>query len=239
MHYVHLLMASILLGSPVIAMEAPAKKLKAEDVWLGRALITAIYAWDLPKVENFLKQGAPIDYRTDVENTPLMWASATRCPEITAVLLEAGADPNLVDEDQNSALTHACYYNRAEIAGLLIRAGADVFHVDKNGQSLLMNVVGGALSVYMDEAYATGAVIVEKMLSIPDANQKKRVYTFMNCMKKLHWIEYPNIRNFFKPTLRAMIKEENGPRVRVEIEKIDYQEIRQHLLNKFFPENKQ
>lgn len=222
-----------------MAMVGPAKKLKRDQIWLGRTLLTAIYSWDLPSVENFLEEGAPVNYTTASGDTPLMWASATACPKIIEALLKAGADVHHLNENQESALGVAAYWNKSDNAALLIRAGANLFHADKNGQTLLMDVAREVAMDRIDEAYATGAVIVEKMLSIPSAEQKMRLYIALYCFKRLHPIQYPNFRNFFKPYLQSMIKDENRSRVRMEIENIDDQEVKQHLLNKYFREGVQ
>lgn len=221
-------------------MESSAKKLKTLQEWpnLGERLFEVAALNDLEKTEALIAAGAPLNYCAPGGYTALTYASEFRLLRIVKVLLAAGANPDGVTINDFSALGLAVWRKHMDVVAVLIRAGANLYHVDCHGHTILMDAANDFQAVHA-EVVAMSELIVEKMLSIPNANQKKRLYTFMNCMKKLHPVQYPNIRNFFRPALRAMIRQENAPRAREEILKIKREEIRQHLLNKFFPEDKQ
>lgn len=66
--------------------------------------------------------------------------------------LEAGADPNAVDEDGATALMHAVWQQDPEVVRLLISVGADVNAADKDGNTALMAAVedGNSLGIVKD-----------------------------------------------------------------------------------------
>jgi hypothetical protein len=243
---------SLFFGGTAEAMERRTKKAKslkqeaAKYRELGDALTYAISNRDLEIVRSLLEQGASPNYCTIGGFTPLTRVMTLFSDEneMLEMLLEAGADVNLcVGKENDSPLSFAAYYTKPKMAARLIKAGANLDHVNNSGKTILIDVAEGTRPECMDEAYALGELIVEKMLCIPSENQKRCVYRFMNCLKRSYPMNYSNLRNIFKSVLRAMIREENMSRVLMEIGKIEgdgkmeegmYDEVRQHLLKRYF-----
>jgi ankyrin repeat protein len=73
--------------------------------------------------------------------TPLLFAARDGRVEGARVLLEAGADPNIVDPDRHTALILALMNGHVDVAATLIRGGADVNMEDKVGQTALYAAV--------------------------------------------------------------------------------------------------
>ena len=93
-------------------------------------LIEAVYKKDVPQVRRLLAAGADVNQRDDDGSTALMRA-AYLSEEITAVLLEAGADAGLVDARGQNALDYAVPgpwtggLLGPQVVRLLLKAGAD------------------------------------------------------------------------------------------------------------------
>ena len=78
--------------------------------------------------------GAEVNQRDGMDQTALMYGSTGDFPETVKILLEHGADPNLVDSDEHfSALMHAAAEGNLEVVKLLIAAGADASLKDADG----------------------------------------------------------------------------------------------------------
>lgn len=210
MNYTHLLMASILFCSPIIAMEAPAKKLKLEqeNTELGEQLIAASRGRNLSQVRALLCAGAPVNYADYYGSTALIWASAA-CEDnaaVVRVLIDAGANVNYKNKAllDVRALSAAIAHRQVEIVSMLINAGARVFC---NGKHLDRSRFLQSAAFFGPNR--TCELIAEKMASMPSEDQKMRLYTVMHCFKRMYRLEYPNLRNLFKTYLRTMFKEEN------------------------------
>jgi ankyrin repeat protein len=69
-----------------------------------------------------------------MDQTALMYGSTGPFPETVKLLLEHGADPNLVDSNEHfSALMHAAAEGNLEVVKLLIAAGANPSLKDVDG----------------------------------------------------------------------------------------------------------
>ena len=75
--------------------------------------------------------------------TPLLFAAREGKVASAKVLLDAGADINIVDPDRHTALILALTNGQFDVAGLLIERGADVNMEDKVGQTALYSAVDG------------------------------------------------------------------------------------------------
>jgi ankyrin repeat protein len=73
--------------------------------------------------------------------TPLLFAARDGKVESARVLLDAGADVNVVDPDRHTALILALMNGHFDVAGALVQAGADVNMEDKVGQTALYAAV--------------------------------------------------------------------------------------------------
>src|SRR5688500_2730795 len=75
--------------------------------------------------------------------TPLLFAARDGRVASAKVLLDHGADINIVDPDRHTALILALSSGHFDVAGLLIERGADVNMEDKVGQTALYAAVDG------------------------------------------------------------------------------------------------
>ncbi len=85
-----------------------------------------------------LNHGAGIDAQDDGRlNSPLMDAAADGLDEMVEMLLEAGANPDLVSRNGQTAMILAIGQGHTESTEKLIKAGADTTVVDKLGMTAL------------------------------------------------------------------------------------------------------
>lgn len=78
------------------------------------------YAGRIEAVQTLLTNGARLDARDAEDNTALHHAARTRDPIICAMLLDAGADPALLNRQALSAIGVACQAGNLEVVRLLI-----------------------------------------------------------------------------------------------------------------------
>lgn len=63
-----------------------------------------------------------------------MWASVNCHLDVVSLLLEAGADVNLQNNDEDTSLTHASRNDDLDVVSKLLEAGADVNLQDNEGE---------------------------------------------------------------------------------------------------------
>jgi len=93
----------------------------------------------LLNIVNFLiDQTANLDVKDVFGRTPLMYSVSKQIPcisgEITRVLIERGASPDIIDNLGLTALHYACDYRNREAVEFLIYGGADPYVVDLSGK---------------------------------------------------------------------------------------------------------
>jgi rhodanese-related sulfurtransferase len=81
---------------------------------------------------------ANLNSRIDNGMSMLMMAAMQGRYDIALDLLQAGADTNLVNDDENNALWFACYSGHTELLHALIEHGADVDNQNVNGATCLI-----------------------------------------------------------------------------------------------------
>ncbi|MBK1880716.1 ankyrin repeat domain-containing protein [Pelagicoccus mobilis] len=102
-------------------------------------LINAICDGNLELAEELISKGADLDVQDDNGWCALHFASQKREKEITKILLEKGANPNLHDSHGNGPLWTATMNSRDsyEILILLIEYGAEKDWKNRHGRSPL------------------------------------------------------------------------------------------------------
>jgi hypothetical protein len=81
---------------------------------------------DLAALHTLIERGEDVNQWDEIfGETPLHRVSRLRKPEAARLLIAAGADVNVRDEEEETPLHLACRYGQAEIAGILLKAGAD------------------------------------------------------------------------------------------------------------------
>ena len=86
-------------------------------------------------VEVLLKNGANVDVKDSVGNTPLLNAISFSgsSPKITTFLIEHGADVHVVDTDKKTCLHLAMENDNDKLVVTLLKCGVSVRAEDKNG----------------------------------------------------------------------------------------------------------
>ena len=115
-------------------MLAGGASVEARDYDGKGALHLAASGEQTPLLELLLKRGANVNARDKFGNTPLLLANDAATAR---TLLENKADPNLVDDDANSALILAAQRGNEEVLRLLLEAGANPNLVNENGGTAL------------------------------------------------------------------------------------------------------
>ena len=94
---------------------------------LNAQLIDAVKTGRIDDVKHYLAAGAEINATDNYGSTPLTEASCHDHEHILEFLLKQGADPNIADGGDWTAMTYACYYRRnLKIIRMLLEAGADI-----------------------------------------------------------------------------------------------------------------
>jgi len=104
-----------------------------------------------------LDNGAEVDLATDLGVTPLMYmldpkARSIRLLDLVALLLEAGADPDLQDKIGDTALHYAARGGREEAVALLIEHGASLDIENNAGQTPLDLAANDEIAEMLREA---------------------------------------------------------------------------------------
>jgi len=78
-----------------------------------------------------IESDAVVDRRDLLGQTALLYASSGQFPETVKLLLEKGAEPNIVDSNEHfSPLMHAASAGNLEVVKLLVEKGAKVAMTD-------------------------------------------------------------------------------------------------------------
>lgn len=121
-----------------------------EAVYLSlhqRAGMGDLMAEDLPPVER-------VDCVDDVGYTALLWAAAYGQMPTVRLLLEHGADPNVLGRDGETALMLSACGGHFEIVRLLVLAGVNVNLTDHFGNTALM------FAAYSNSSHTTHELLV-------------------------------------------------------------------------------
>lgn len=107
-----------------------------------------------------------------------------------------------------------------------------------------------AMQLIVNGSQKKAEQFVEKLMSVPDKNQKQRLYTFLNCLKRINQnipgIYQSDIRRLLAPHLWAVIVQENlnNPESfsyrygRARVCNLENEDEKQYLLQKYFPPNR-
>lgn len=89
-------------------------------------------------VEALLRHGAdPSKLSWGFNKTPLFQASYDGSVDIMKLLLDAGADPNAIDDGGNNPLREVALGKKPNAVKLLIERGANPLHANKDGETML------------------------------------------------------------------------------------------------------
>lgn len=102
------------------------------------ALSDAVAAGDVAGVRAAVAAGADLEVRGSEGRTPLVEATKARRTEIAVLLLQAGADPNVQDDMEDSAFLYAGAEGLDEILRATLAHGADVTSTNRYGGTALI-----------------------------------------------------------------------------------------------------
>ena len=114
------------------------------DAGAGQAAIcNAIAVGDIQRVRQLI--GTDTDVNAECSGGPLLYTAIREFePEIVQFLVDAGADVNARDSDDNPVLYWPVVWGQIEIMRILVDADADVHARDKRGDTLLHRAVWGS-----------------------------------------------------------------------------------------------
>jgi len=132
---------------------------------------------------------ANLNSRTANGMSPLMVAAQQGRLPVLEQLLEAGADVNLLNDDENAALWFACVSNNIDLLACLISAGADLDNQNVNGATCLIYAASTGKLGVVDTLIDAGADLSRQTLD---------GFTALDCASTL-----PVLR-FLKPCVAAL-----------------------------------
>nr|WP_321357548.1 acyltransferase family protein [uncultured Draconibacterium sp.] len=107
----------------------------------GRSIHAAVVAGNLEAVKAIIASGADINEKEPAGgSSPLITACVFGKTEIAKVLMDAGADLNVTNNDGSTALHTAAFFCRTEIVKTLLNKGIDTSVVNKSGSTALQSV---------------------------------------------------------------------------------------------------
>ena len=90
-------------------------------------LITAVIDNDLESVNQHIAYGSDLDVQDGTfSNTPLNFAGIYGLTDIANALVDAGADLNLINDDNFTPLCNAAAWGHTSVVSILLDAGADL-----------------------------------------------------------------------------------------------------------------
>lgn len=141
----HRMMWDLATGMAFSFEEARSKKPDATDS-----------AWRQEELQ-FILRSRETKTEFDRTWTPLFLAVALNLPEISEILLAAGASPNVTDEAGETPLSLACHHNASMMAEALLGAGASPTSANTDGITPLHRAVGHLNLSLVTQLLAAGA----------------------------------------------------------------------------------
>lgn len=132
-----------------------------------------------------------IEAGDDKGRTPLNYATRKDLPEVTRVLLDAGANINAVDTDTGrSILFNAIYWNSHRVLPMLLNRGAQTDVKDKHGASLLHYIArfGDLQTLQIMSEHNLGSIDISSL----DDHGATALSTFNSADVRCHTEEGPN-----------------------------------------------
>ena len=121
-------------------------------------LITAVIDNDLESVNQHIAYGSDLNVQDGAfSNTPLNFASIYGLTDIASALVDAGADLNLINEDNFTPLCNAAAWGHTSVVTILLDAGADLsakcFETQIGVSVTLSIAIGAPYSDYIKSLY--------------------------------------------------------------------------------------
>jgi len=124
------LQACAIISALVLASPAQAQ-LGADQINTNGQYVLAAKAGNTARVGQLLRQGAAVNSRDRLGNSPLNMAAGKGNVALVEMLLAAGADPNLANLSDVTPLMSASFAANADIMKMLLAAGARIDAQDR------------------------------------------------------------------------------------------------------------
>lgn len=140
---------------------------------------------NLPKVQELVKAGAPLDIHDNSGYTPLLWALSSSHDRIAEYLIVQGANVNAADKEGTPGVFFAAIFCNAKMINILVDHKANVNIRNLNGDTLLHYLASSCVS-HSNEIAAIREYLFEKGCDLNAVNKRgKSVYAVA--------IEYNNL----------------------------------------------
>ena len=121
-------------------------------------LVTAVIENDLDTVNQHIAYGSDLNVQDGTfSNTPLNFASIYGLTDIANALVDAGADLNLINDDNFTPLCNAAAWGHTSVVTILLDAGADLsakcFETQIGVSVTLSIAIGAPYSDYIKSLY--------------------------------------------------------------------------------------
>ena len=145
-----LVFATLSFMSPVQA------QMGADQININGQYVLAAKAGKVERVGQLLRQGAAVDSRDRLGNSPLNMAASKGNEALVDMLLAAGANPNLANLSEVTPLRGASFAGNANIVRKLLGAGAQVNPVDRVKKTAATYAAGNGCVECMKALIAAG-----------------------------------------------------------------------------------
>tara|TARA_R110002020_G_scaffold261331_1_gene475664 strand:- start:1170 stop:1760 length:591 start_codon:yes stop_codon:yes gene_type:complete len=136
-------------------------------------LQTAIMTDNVKAIEQHILAGSNLNEKEQLGgSTPLITASLFGKTEITKMLINAGADLNVQNNDGSTALLTAAFFCRPKIVNMLLKKNADKSLKNKYGQTAY-DAVSGSFDSVVSTYEALGKMLEPMGLKLDFAYLKK------------------------------------------------------------------
>ncbi len=127
---------------------------------LGRELLNMAEKGDLARVKELIKQGANIYIKDSWGCTPILEAALKGHLEIVKLLIDCGAEVNVVNKETNQTVLHmASKASNSDLVKFLIAKGADVDAIDYWKNTPLFSAASGNKKEIVEILISAGACV--------------------------------------------------------------------------------
>ena len=160
--------------------EAPAQEPEGEEeeMTYGEYMLMSARGGDIDAVKECLAEEVPINFQDEeMGNASLHLACANGHKEVVELLLDAGADINLINKNKNTPIHWACLLGRMEVVKILAE-----WHTRKpeSGIKADMNLKNTFGRIPMEEALQSGQGEIAEFLAPLSKLEDDKIYSTIN-----------------------------------------------------------
>ena len=155
MIYLRSIFLSVLLVASVLALPVAAQT----NILAVDPLIVAVYENQVENVRALVVRKHPMSRAGGDGRTAMMWGSIQGSYDSLVLILEAGAQINIVDEAGNNSLYHAAENGHIEVVELLLTHNAEIDRENRDGRTPLMAAARAGHQGVLATLIAAGAEV--------------------------------------------------------------------------------